>query len=447
METKSNDSEEFYCKRPRTWEQIYKWHLGQVPDDDPSKKSAIFVVHGMGEQAWAETSATLRAGIEDALESDDVINKTSEILPAPFIQDGFWANYDDIEKSFPEEWKRLEETKYNFFTELWKSRSISSGRTFWWVMLQLLRLVFDFSVVKNESFRAWLIYVIMLFMVTPLVFLIFVFKRSIMSRIFNDVRLYCSPRGMIEKAIVQRIDCRVGVSFLRLIGLDWDFRKLKMDYFEVDGKPVTFDRVFFVAHSLGTVISYNVISDLFARADELAIEGDDEQKEGVKKFWGSLQRFITLGSPLDKIAVLFGCKVLRKWPDRMFNPEKDENKKLNDSLNHFLPNWWINFYHYLDPVSGALSHEYICPQNQMPNNQHLNKFFYVPGLAHVKYWKDNTVLGYVLSRFFGKDRLEFLREKSMSARTLTWFALAGYLIWLIALLSPLALILWFAGVV
>ena len=445
MKPRSNDSKEVISKRPRAWEEVYKWHLGQVPDSDPSKKSAIFVVHGMGEQAWAETSAVLRAGIEDALESPQVIIKSDEILPAPFIQDGFWAKYDDIEKSFPEEWKRFEESKYDFFTKLWKSRSISKVRTFGWIMIQLLRLVFDPLVLKNESFRTWLIYFMMLFMFPPLLFFIFLFSPLIMSRVFNDVRLYCSPRGMIECSIVQRIDYRVGESLLKLIGLDWDFRKLDKGYFEVDGKPVTFDNIYFVAHSLGTVISYNVISDLFDRADTLAIKGDKEQKEGVNKFWDSIQRFITIGSPLDKIAVLFGSEVLRKWPDRMFNPDTKENQELNNSLRHFLSNWWINYYHYLDPVSGALSHEYICPKNQKPNNYHLKKFSYIPGLAHVKYWKDKTVLGYLLSRFFGASRLEFSRGKSKSANKLIWRALAGYLIWLAVLLFPLFLILWLLG--
>ena len=78
----------------------------------------------------------------------------------------------------------------------------------------------------------------------------------------------------------------------------------------------------------------------------------------------------------------------------------------------------------------------------MPNNHHLRKFSYLPGLAHVKYWKDKTVLGYLLSRFFGKTRIEFPRKESMSATTLTWFAIAGYFIWLCIILVPVALVLW-----
>ena len=433
--------------RPRAWKKkVFKWHLGQVENSDSSKKSAIYVVHGMGKQAWAETSAALRTGIEDALESPFVKIKTPEILPAPFIQDGFWADYDDLKKSFPEEWEQLEETKHIFFTSLWKSRSISGIKTFKWFIGQLLRLVFDPRVVKKESPLARLIYFLLLFITPPVFIIVFLFFPSVMSTILNDVRLYCSPRGLIERAIVQRIDYRVGASLLKLMGLDWDFRKLKIfDQYKVCGKPVTFDKVFFVSHSLGTVISYNVMSDLFARADELAISGDTEQKEGVEKFWESLQRFITLGSPLDKISVLFGEKVLRRWPDRMFDQAKEENKKLNEILKHFLSNWWINYYHFLDPVSGALSHDYICPKGQMSNNFHLTKFFYTPGLAHIKYWDDGTVLSYLLSRFFGKERILFSNE-SFSKIKVLWYAIAGYFTWLCIILIPIALVLWLSGV-
>ena len=69
MEQPSNKISRATYKRPRAWEKVYQWHLGQVPDSDPSKESAIFVVHGMGKQSWAETSATLRAKMEDALEA------------------------------------------------------------------------------------------------------------------------------------------------------------------------------------------------------------------------------------------------------------------------------------------------------------------------------------------------------------------------------------------
>jgi hypothetical protein len=120
---------------------------------------------------------------------------------------------------------------------------------------------------------------------------------------------------VIERAIVQRVDKRVGKEFLRMIGLDWDFKPLPVsEMLKSDGKPVVFDRLIWVAHSLGSVISYNVLSDLFQRADDLDRIGTREQKQGVQKFRDALRRFVTIGSPLDKIAFLLGRDALRPWP-------------------------------------------------------------------------------------------------------------------------------------
>jgi len=426
--------EEFPTGKPRAWEKVYKWHLGQVPDSDPSKESAIFVVHGMGKQSWAETSALLRANMEDTLESMLLKNETRENFPAPFIQEGYWADYDNFKKSFKDEWARLEDTEHPYFTELWDSRSISKLRTFAWFLGQLPRLILDPQVVKHESIFAFLIYLFLAFAAPPLFLLIFLLFPSVMAEVLNDVRIYCSPRGMVERAIVQRIDYRVGESFLKLIGLDWNFRKLNdNEKYKVDGQPFEFKRIFWVAHSLGSVISYNVLSDIFARADDFAQNGDEEQKEGIDKFWDSLQRFITIGSPLDKITVLFGKKVLRPWPRRMFLKDEEEKRAANNGFNNFLQNWWINYYHFLDPVSGALSNDIICPANQMPNNYHLKNLFRLPGLAHVAYWKDKTFLSYLLSRFFGKERVQHKRRKPFPAFVLLLIPFTAYLIWIILL--------------
>jgi len=436
MEQQLYQASQATYKRPRAWEKVYQWHLGQVPDSDPSKESAIFVVHGMGKQSWAETSAALRANMEDALEVMLLKNNTWENLPAPFIQEGYWANYDNLKKSFEDEWKRLEDTKHPFFQKLWNSRSISKFRTFAWFVGQSLRLILDLRILFKAPL-AYFVYFLLFFVAPPLFLIIFLFFPLVMAEVLNDVRLYCSPRGMIERAIVQRIDYRVGEAFLKLIGLDWNFRKLDDDKkYKVNGQPIEFKRIFWVAHSLGSIISYNVLSDIFARADDLAQNGDEEQKEGVDKFWDSLHRFITIGSPLDKIAVLFGKKVLRPWPRRMFLKDEEEKRIANSGFKNFLQNWWLNYYHFLDPVSGALSNKIICPANQMPNNYHLKNIFRIPGMAHVAYWKDKTFLNYLLSRFFGKERVEY-KGKSFPAILLMLFGFTAYFTWLIIIASIL----------
>ena len=134
-------------KRPRAYTDIYQWHLGMVPEhleldgrlvDNPARKNAIFVVHGMGQQTWAETAAFLRSGFEDVLEEIDKENPGAPIrpasMPSPFIYEGFWANYDNLADTFPEEVKNLDDTKLDFFSLLWKKRTLSSVRTLRWFL-------------------------------------------------------------------------------------------------------------------------------------------------------------------------------------------------------------------------------------------------------------------------------------------------------------------------
>lgn len=47
-----------------------------------------------------------------------------------------------------------------------------------------------------------------------------------------------------------------------MIGLDQEFRHLNddSDLIQAGGKPVVFNRVVWVAHGLGTVVSYNALS-------------------------------------------------------------------------------------------------------------------------------------------------------------------------------------------
>jgi hypothetical protein len=191
-----------------------------------------------------------------------------------------------------------------------------------------------------------------------------------------------------------------------------------------------------VAHSLGTVISYNVLSDLFQRASEVEREGTSQQKKGVVKFRRALRRFVTLGSPLDKIAFMFGKDVLRPWPNVPRTSLLEGAETIDGERD-----WWINFYHVLDPVSGALSNQLICGAVP-PANYHIG-LLKIPGLAHISYWRDSETLQFLLSRVYGKEALPVPPQKPYSARALTFIALGGYIIWLGLILGALYLIyLW-----
>jgi hypothetical protein len=250
--------------------------------------------------------------------------------------------------------------------------------------------------------------------------------RTAITGFINDVRLYVDPRGVVERAIVQRIDERVADQVLRLLGLNRDFRLLKhYELLEVGGERLSFSRVVWVAHSLGTVISYNVLSALFQKAAKLERDGDDEQKKGIAMFRHSLCRFITMGSPLDKISFLFNNS-LRPWPREqrralLIGGETLESRDADDT------EWWINFYHVLDPVSGSLGSQYICGAHA-PSNIHIG-LGWIPGLAHVAYWKDPLTLRFILGRTFGTSYLKDMEFHPKPLVVQNALAVIGYFIW------------------
>lgn len=452
MESKTSEGP---TTRARVWEtDRYEWSLyraasviniGGKQHRHPKRTSAVFVVHGMGQPTWVETAATLRAGFEDALErtrkwqarqrkkqeklrdkgkSHREVVISPKALPPPYISDGHWGDYPDIEKTFPDDWKRFNERQREFFSELWKRRAVSRRRTAWWFCKQLIKLLNPRLIFTVPL--AWFLYLTLLALLPVSMLLMLFFSPRFLTRFLGDVRLYFDPRGVVEKAIAQNIDQRVGEHFLRLIGLDWDFRELKgKDQLHASGKAVRFERVVWVAHSLGTVVSYNVLSDLFTRAEAIMQGDDDEQKRGVDRFRGSLRRFVTLGSPLDKAAFLFPKEAIKPWPLEnrrrlLYNGETIEGTDEHE--------WWINFYHYLDPVSGALSNEDICGPTP-PKNVHIG-VFRLPGVAHVDYWKDNRVLRFILTRTYGRKVLWDKEYKSRSPLVLAGIAAFSYVVWL-----------------
>ena len=165
------------------------------------------------------------------------------------------------------------------------------------------------------------------------------------------------------------------------------------------------------------------------------IKGDKDSESEIKNF---IKKFVKLKpkearemrKKLEELDLLklkeeHSVKIIDMMP---------ENQEKNKTLKHFLTNWWVNFYHVLDPVSGALSNNLICPETQMPNNYHLRRIPRIPGLAHNAYWKDKTFLRYLLSRFFGIDRVNYQRNKPFKKFSLILIALMAYLTWLAIIL-------------
>ena len=409
---------------------------------------AVFVVHGIGKQRWGETAAQLYGGFEDVIkiigewQQNNLETGQRVPLSRPSIQEGYWADYDDPKKFFEGDWAACSDYEKAFYKELYSHRVVSAGYTYKWFVKQIFRLWNPWAVIKmmaGGSVLAWPLYILMapfsLLVLTAVRFR----KSELLGDFLNDIRLYVDPRGTIEENIVAGINKMVASGLLQLMGLKPDFTPLpREEWVTVMGVPRRFERIVLVAHSLGTVISYNVIADLVERADKLLREGTEEQKAGVERFRKSLARFVTLGSPLDKVAVLFGERAVRPWP-KVPREEFFHNTDTVTSLWFFKEQeWWINFYHVLDPVSGSLGSDLICGDDP-PSSFHARSGL-IPGVAHGTYWKDTATLRFILSRAYGREELADRPLTPLPVWLLTAMAGSSYLLWAVLMLAAMAVI-------
>lgn len=400
--------------RPRAYEcdpVRYQTRFGRVPltirkegteeaIDNPMREFGVYVVHGIGQQVDTETAVNLRRGVEDVIPLIDPghqgpQNENQWIVPPPYIYDGFWANYDHLKWLWgKEEYRVLTKRQRDFFQGALLSRSGGWVKNCGWLIKQGLKLLW------SGGLHRWPVY----FPLTLLCILIFILGivprfRRMLTQFVNDARLYLDPQGDIELETVQRIDYRVGEAFLKMLGLNWDFQELdEKDQIQIGGRPHRFKRVIWVGHSLGSVISYNVISDLLNRCEEVRRETPD-RIANVEIVEQGLQHFITIGSPLDKVVFLFDA--LREWPAQylsrgMYRTYQGIDRKLanSESEKALRVPFWLNFFYGSDPVSGPLDQFNHQSQPYVKNLSTVG--WRVPLVSHVAYWKDIGIVSKVL---------------------------------------------------
>lgn len=173
-----------------------------------------------------------------------------------------------------------------------------------------------------------------------------------------------------------------------------------------EGHPA-YGRVVVVGHSLGSLISYDMLNGALledyvaepARESERAPASEERSPLGVARRTAAL---VTFGSPLDKIAYLF----------RLQRPRSDIVREvLSNSIQPlimnpgFRPKRWINIYSWNDLISAKL--DYFDPPGGEEPSQYPGRVdnLYdhaanVPLLAHNQYWK-NPLLGKVLLEVLG----------------------------------------------
>jgi len=446
-------------QRPRVYEPLVTpWRFEDLPPRHEARKTALFVVHGKGRHAYLDTALGLRLGLEDALYeictasrrktvraegSEEPAEDVQEMLPSPYIWEGYWSNYDSFEENFGEVWDVLTEDDRVFYSRLWKRRSMGTFRTAWWLLGQNLRLVSP-QTFREFGFATGMGVIGMAPLTLSALLVMSVTRPKVLAEMMRDVRIYCSPKGSVEQAIVQRIDRRVGEQFLKLLGLDWDFKNLpKERLLNISGETQVFDYVTWIAHSLGTIVSYNVISDILYRIEERSryletrrnrgreTEEDRQLHRNIERVRKGLHRFYTFGSPLQNLNRLFP-DMLRHWSPGI------KQVLLGDRQTQ---NFWVNFYHAWDPVSERLGKK-IFP---LAISRHSRKLWRIPVMCHDDYWRDRDILKYIISRAYGPDLCKWEDPQFLGERTYKWARRALLTLMVILSLVIVALAVWWIG--
>lgn len=195
--------------------------------------------------------------------------------------------------------------------------------------------------------------------------------RHFVVQYVGDVAAYVSPQALDRfsdlRAEIKNGVCRIASAILGAETPDGDFE---------------YDRVAFVGHSLGSVITYDVLNRLILDDGTGASFLDAEER---------VRLLLTFGSPLDKTAMIFGLNaqgtgVLREQMAARVQPliEDYAHRKLS----------WVNVFATLDLFSGRLDF-YDDPKDPLyPSRRVVNVrdgAATVPLAAHEQYWDTRAV--------------------------------------------------------
>ncbi len=157
-----------------------------------------------------------------------------------------------------------------------------------------------------------------------------------------------------------------------------------------DNSQLRYDTVVIVGHSLGSVISYDMLN--------AAINWDQVECNFERQVVPRTTRLITFGSPLDKTAFLFRTQVssarnLREALAARMQPLILDYQKFRP-LDTFR---WINIHAPADIISGHLDY-YDVPETDKDDVKGFNPVFNkidpeatTPLLAHVQYWENEML--------------------------------------------------------
>ena len=157
--------------------------------------------------------------------------------------------------------------------------------------------------------------------------------------------------------------------------LRYEVLKNKVTENEKSNVSNEFTDVIIISHSLGTVISYECIAELYKES----CSHNQNKEFDINK----LTTLFTVGSPLDKFRYLWGTKK----PNR-FGPHVLVHKDLK----------WYNIFSYLDFVSAEI--DLFSPG---PDQFEVNNTIF-PFIGHTMYWDNLKSMSYTFSRILDSLR-------------------------------------------
>jgi len=150
-----------------------------------------------------------------------------------------------------------------------------------------------------------------------------------------------------------------------------------------------YEKIIVAGHSLGSVISYDLLNQLLVE-DILAASATDARGRVSQDIQKRTKLLLTFGSPLDKIAYLFRIK---KSTDELREAGAAAWQPLIQNYR-FRPKAWLNIYSWMDLFSAPL-HFYDnpdVPQEPKHIDNRIDWRAWVPIVAHTAYWTD-PILG------------------------------------------------------
>jgi hypothetical protein len=145
-----------------------------------------------------------------------------------------------------------------------------------------------------------------------------------------------------------------------------------------------YDRVVVVGHSLGSVVSYDVLNQLLCE-DAIDRQAGGPGREVARR----TPLFLTFGSPLDKTAFIFAIQHHRTTQAREALAASSQ-PMLQDYA--WRPARWVNIYSPWDIISGALEY-YDLPgaSDQRRVTNRVDRDATTLLMAHVEYWEDGLL--------------------------------------------------------